>query len=263
MATAVPAFEDRTMSIGRVFQRAFATIAHNPLVVLGIAGVLGGIPTVLMNVVTRSAVGGNAAAVATNPSAFWGATIFSWVVAIVIGAVVQGALTRAVVADNDGHRASFGDCVATAVRVLLPLIGVGFVFGLGVWIGMILLIVPGIIIMVMWSVAGPALVVERDGVMMALSRSSELTSGSRWKIFALFLLLLVIYGIIFGALGVVGLSTLGAAAGDGLSVGYIVASAISAILLNLIWGTVQPSLYVELREAKEGKSLENLEQVFA
>jgi hypothetical protein len=207
---------------------------------------------------------GNGADLTTNLAAFWGATAFSWVVAIVIGAIVQGALTRAVVADNDGQRASFGDCVATALRVLLPLIGAGFVFGLGIWIGMILLIVPGIIVMVMWSVAGPAIVVERDGVMNALSRSSELTSCSRWKIFGLFLVLLVIYGLIFAVLGIVGLRTLGtAAAAQGISPSYLAASAISAILLNLIWGTIQPSLYVELREAKECNSLENLEQVFA
>ena len=36
MATAAPAFEDRRMSIGRVFQRAFSTIGHNAAVVLAI-----------------------------------------------------------------------------------------------------------------------------------------------------------------------------------------------------------------------------------
>jgi hypothetical protein len=34
-------------------------------------------------------------------------------------------------------------------------------------------------------------------------------------------------------------------------------------LFNMIWGTVQPSLYIELRQWKEGGSIENLEQIFA
>jgi hypothetical protein len=34
-------------------------------------------------------------------------------------------------------------------------------------------------------------------------------------------------------------------------------------VFNAIWGTVQPSLYVELRQSKEGESMESLAQVFA
>ena len=48
MATAVPVFEDRRMSVGRVFQRAFSAIASNPLVILGLALVVGALPGLLM-----------------------------------------------------------------------------------------------------------------------------------------------------------------------------------------------------------------------
>jgi hypothetical protein len=34
-------------------------------------------------------------------------------------------------------------------------------------------------------------------------------------------------------------------------------------IFNVLWGTIQPSLYVELRQAKEGESSESLAQVFA
>jgi hypothetical protein len=34
-------------------------------------------------------------------------------------------------------------------------------------------------------------------------------------------------------------------------------------IFNTLWGTIQPSLYVELRQWKEGDRMENLEQVFA
>lgn len=263
MATAATVFEDRRMSIGRVFQRAFSTIGHNPGVVLGIAAIVGAVPSVVMNLAMQSIRGGDSAALATRSSAFWGAMILSWVFAVVVGALVQGALTRAVVADNEGHRATFGECLAAAFRVLLPLIGVGFIFAFAIGIGFVLLVIPGVIIMVMWSVAGPATVVERDGVLMALSRSGELTKGSRWKIFGLFLALLVIYLLVFMILGVVGLSTFGTASAQSFNVANLISTAVSAVVLNLLWGTIQPSLYIELRQAKEGGSLENLEQVFA
>jgi len=263
MATAAPAYDEPHMSIGRVFQRAFSTIGHNIVVVLGIAVVIGAVPSVLINYVMRSITGGNPATVATNPSAFWGAAAVGWVVAVVIGAIVQGALTRATVSDNEGHRATFGECIAAAVRVLLPLIAIGLIFGIAVGFGFVLLIIPGVILMVMWSVAGPAVVVERDGVMRAFSRSSELTKGSRWKIFGLFLVLLVIYIVIFALLAVVGLRMVSAGATEPFGLANMIGNAISAVVLNLLWGTIQPSLYLELRQAKEGGSLENLEQVFA
>jgi hypothetical protein len=260
MATASPVYDDRGMSIGRVFQRAFSTIGHNPGVVLTIVVLVGVIPSVLMNFATRSLTGGDPAAAVNNMSAFWGAMLFAWIIAVVIGALVQGALTRATVADSEGQRATFGECIAAALRVLLPLIGVGLIFGIAIGLGFVLLIVPGIIIMVMWSVAGPAVVVERDGVMSAFSRSSELTKGSRWKIFGLFLVLLVIYLLVFMLLGAVGLRS---AAAQPLGTANLIFSAITSIVLNLLWGTIQPSLYLELRQAKEGGSLENLSRVFA
>jgi uncharacterized membrane protein len=250
------------MSVGGVFQRAFSTIVHNPAVVIGIAAVIGAAPSVVMNLAARSITGGSAPSLLANESKIWGVMAFSWILAAVIGAVVQGALTRATVADYEGHRASFGECIAAAVRVLLPLIGAGLIFAVAIMIGMFLLVVPGIIIMLMWSVAGPAIVVEHDGVMRALSRSAELTKGFRWKILGLFLVLLVVYMLLFVALGVVGLRAM-PAMGQGFDASYLIANVITAIVINLLWGTIQPALYLELRQAKEGGSLQDLEQVFA
>ncbi len=262
MATAASAIEDRRMSIGRVFQRAFSTISDNPLVVLGIAVVVGGLPSAIANLLIRGIVGAPKPGI-PDFSAIWGAILFNWTIAVVVGAIVQGALTRAAVANYEGHRASLGECLGAALRVLLPLVGVGLIFGFGVALGWILLIVPGIIIMVMWSVAGPAVVVEREGVMAALRRSQELTKGDRWKIFALFLVLLAIYVILFGSLVVFGLTTMTATSAQSFGLGQVLLNVVTASVVNLLWGTIQPSIYLELRQEKEGGSLQNLEQVFA
>jgi hypothetical protein len=262
MASVAPVYEERSMSIGRVFQRAFSTVAHNPVVVLGLALVLGALPSVLISLVTRPVT---AAAVANgrSMSVIWGAMFVSWIVSVLISAIVQGALTRATVAENEGGRAGFAECIAAALRVLLPLIGVGLIFGFAIAIGFVLLVIPGIFVMIIWSVAAPAVVVERDGAIMALSRSTDLTKGSRWRIFGLFLILLVIYLLLFALLGVVGLKAMTADPAAGFSLFNLVASTISAWVFNLVWGTIQPALYIELRQAKEGDSVDHLEQVFA
>jgi len=48
----------------------------------------------------------------------------------------------------------------------------------------------------------------------------------------------------------------------GLTIGNILGSIVVGTISNMLWGTIQPSLYVELRQAKEGTSIESLEKVF-
>jgi hypothetical protein len=49
MASVAPMYEDRRMSVGRVFQRAFSAIAYNPVVILGLALVVGALPGLIFS----------------------------------------------------------------------------------------------------------------------------------------------------------------------------------------------------------------------
>jgi hypothetical protein len=267
MATASPVYEERSMSIGRVFQRAFSAIGFNPVVIIGLALVVGAVPGLLMTYMFVQAGVMSPDAVrrgALSFNAFIGASLLSGLISMVIAALVQGALTRAVVSANEGRRVTFGESLSTGLRVILPLIALSVLFALGVGIGFVLLFVPGIILLLMWAVAVPSLVIERTGVFGAFRRSSELTKGARWKILGLFLVLFVLYWLLSLVLGLVGLKIYGAGtSATGLSIGNIIGSMILGTIFNVLWGAIQPSLYVELREWKEGGSIENLEEVFA
>jgi uncharacterized protein UPF0259 len=268
MATVAPVYEERRMSVGRVFQRAFSAITLNPAVILGLALVVGALPNLIMTyffVQMGLVASPDAMRIGTvSPARVIWVSLLSGLIIMVIAALVQGSLTRAVVTANEGRRASFGESLGTGLQVILPLIGLSILFGLGVGIGFILLIVPGVIFLLMWAVAVPALVVERNGVFAAFRRSAELTKGARWKILGLFLVLAVIYWLLSIVLGLVGLKMYGATnAAGGLTVGNLLGSAILGVVFNVLWGTIQPSLYVELRQAKEGTSAESLAQVFA
>jgi hypothetical protein len=253
------------MSIGRVFERSFSTIAHNPVVVLGLALVIGAIPGLLVAYLfVTMGMGAPQAGVSSGLVAGLAvAMLLSMVVSLAIAAVVQGALTRATIAESEGHRASFGECLSIGLRFFLPLIAVGIVVGLGVVLGLILLIVPGVILALMWSVAAPAVVVEREGVFAALRRSAELTKGARWKILGLFLVVLVGYWLLSVVLGFIGLEDYVAPETGGFTASSMIGGMILGTLFNAAWGTIQPALYVELRRWKEGDSVEALRDVFA
>jgi hypothetical protein len=267
MATVVSEYEERRMSVGRVFQRAFSAIAQNPGVVVGLALAIGALPGLLMSFLFVQFGFFSPAGIQSGAISFrtlMGATFISGLVGMVIAALVQGALTRAVVSANEGRSASFGECLSTGLRVALPLIGLGIVFAIAVGAGFVLLIVPGVILALMWSVAVPALVVENTGVFGSLSRSAELTKGSRWKILGVFFVLLVGYWILSLVLGLVGLRMYGPGTSvTGFTVANILGSVILGTIFNMLWGTIQPSLYVELRQARDGDSAEHLAEVFS
>ena len=266
MATVAPVYEERRMSIGRVFQRAFSAISLNPVVILSLALVIGALPGLIMSYLFYQLGLFSPATVQKgliSPSGIGAGIFLSSLITFVVSALVQGALTRATVSASEGTRASFGESLSAAARVLLPLIGLSILWAIGVGIGFMLLVVPGIILLMMWAVAVPSLVVERKGIFAAFSRSAELTKGARWKIFGLCLVLLVIYWLLSAVIGLVGLGMYSPTNAAGFTITNIIGSMIVGTIFNMLWGTIQPSLYVELRQWKERDSAQNLADVFA
>lgn len=268
MATNVAVPLGEPVSIGRILNRTFSAIAANPAVMLGIAFLFGALPSVISGFFGQRLQ----IALAGQPNAFRDGIIISiglGIIGVVLSMIVQGALVRATVAYSEGRRASFGESVAAGMSVALPLIGLALIVGLGVAIGWVLLFVPGIMLYVIWSVAAPALVEERTGVIGALGRSRQLTKGARWKVFGLELLVGVVYLLVSGLLGYAliasggGVQAMAQMGENGLPIGWLIGNAVVATLISVFWSTVQSSLYIELRNWKDGPQTQQLEEVFA
>jgi hypothetical protein len=265
MATATLEYREQSVAVGRVFDRAFSTIRHHPLAALAIAVFFTGLPGTAVDyflsqlpwAFTVMTIGSF-----RLPGTF-ALTIATWFIALLFGVVAQGAMTRPAIAESEGRKAPLGEVFAAAVRVLVPLVILGAIFAVTVIIGTSLLIVPGVLIRLLWAVAPSAEAHERDGVFLALSRSQELSEGARWKVFGILLVLFAIV-ILFTVL-IVFLEFLMVrmdwAVSNFFIVRLVLRGAMGAIL-NVIWGAVLASLYVELVQWKEGGSVEALERVF-
>ena len=266
MATSASAAGERSVSIGRVLERALAAVRTNPGVILGLALLVGAVPGMIMTYLFAQSGLTSPEALASgaiSTSGMIGAIMMSSLISVVIAALVQGALTRATVVASEGGKVSFGDSLSTGLSVILPLIGLAIVSGIGIVLGFMLLIVPGVILALMWAVAVPVLVVERKGVFEALGRSHALTKGAKWKILGLALIILVAYWLCSIVLGFIGLAGYAANSVTGLTATNLIGGIVLGTLFNTAWGTIQPALYVELRQWKEGASVEALRDVFA
>jgi hypothetical protein len=121
------------------------------------------------------------------------------VVSLVLAVLYEGMVVQLVRDVQDGRRDnSMGELFSSVSPVLVPLIGVSILAGLGIGIGFVLLIVPGLILLTFWSVVAPVTVLERPGVFSAFGRSWELVRGHGWAVFGtivLVFLLVIVAGI--------------------------------------------------------------------
>jgi len=105
------------------------------------------------------------------------------VVSLAIGTLYQGMVVGLVQDVQDGRRdSSVGDLMRFALPVLGPLLGAGILAGIGVGVGFVLLIVPGLYLATIWAVIAPAIVIERRGVFDAFGRSRQLVKDNGWPV---------------------------------------------------------------------------------
>ena len=266
MATAAYGFEAREVSIGRVFNRAFGTIGSNPVTILGIAFLFGALPGTLIAFGTQYLERNELFVIGFG--SFIAITLAGLILSIAFAMLTQGALVRATIAHSEGREAGFAESARAGLAMVVPLLLLSIGSGLGVGVGLLLLLVPGIMRYVMWSVAAPALVEENLGIFEAFGRSNALTEGARWKIFGLELVAMVAYWMFSAAVAALALALMGsfqgmaASALGGLPLSYYVLTAVSKTLVAAVWGVIQTSLYVELRNWKDGPPTDALAEVF-
>jgi hypothetical protein len=68
-------------------------------------------------------------------------------------------------------------------RRFWAMLGLSLVSSIGIVLGLIILIIPGIYLLVRWSAAVPSLIAEEAGVFESLSRSAEAVEGRFWQVF--------------------------------------------------------------------------------
>jgi hypothetical protein len=260
--------------MGRVLSRLTGVLSRN-IVVFGLLSLLlVGVPTAGLGLLSLL----RSTTTLADP-AFTMADVFSpmniaigfgsLLVTVAANTVLQGAIIHGTVSDLAGERASFGDCISTGVRFILPLVGIGIVSGIAVGLASILLIVPGVLLALAWSVAAPAQVVERTGVFAAFDRSVVLTRDNRLPIFGLavvYFILQMIVSFIFSAAlqGAAGSVMIDPAARNFSSI--IIASTLTNVVLQTISSLVSSagiaSIYFELRYIKDGVGADQMAAVF-
>jgi Membrane domain of glycerophosphoryl diester phosphodiesterase len=135
----------------------------------------------------------------------WVSAVFWSLVAATIGVVgyfwVQTALVETVRDVRDGRAdRSIGETYRTVQPRLPSAIVAGVLAAIAIGIGFILLIIPGLYLLTIWSMLIPVIVLEQRRAGEAFSRSQEIVRGNGWNVFGLvvvtFLIVLIASGVI-------------------------------------------------------------------
>ena len=177
-----PAPSAKRIDVGRVISETFDLYGKNAGALLGAAVVVFVISGVIQGFL-RDEGGFVLLILATAVSLIANALYTGYVVELV-------ADVRA-----DGRRDfSAGQLLSSAKDAIWRLIGAAILAGIGIAIGFVLLIIPGLFLLTIWSVFAPAIVVEGRGVIESFTRSHELVRGEGWAVFGA---IVVAYLIVF------------------------------------------------------------------
>lgn len=158
------------ISPGSVISRIWEIYREQTAVLVGTAFVLFGLEFVVLLLV---------------PGASIAIAILFWALSV----LYQGMVVKLVQDLQSGRRDhSIAGLLRSVEPVLLQLMAVSVLFAIGVAVGFLLLIVPGLILLVIWCVVAPVTVIERPGVFAGFARSRELVRGNGWNVFGVIVL---------------------------------------------------------------------------
>jgi hypothetical protein len=162
------------------------------------------------------------------------------VVGLILSTLYTGMVVELVNDVRDGRLdQTVGGLFNAVTPVLLALLAVSILAGIGIAIGLVLLIVPGLILATFWAVVAPVTVLERPGVFPAFGRSWELVRGNGWQVFGV----IVMFILIFIAIAVV-LGVIGALLGDA---GEVILGYVGTVITAPLVALAASVLYFELK----------------
>lgn len=240
----------RVLDIGEVLSNTFAVIGRSFVVLANISMMFIAIPVAV-----------RIAGVVLTPvsPAFTIVNLIGSLAHLAGTIFATNAIMELTMQDLHGQPMDTGVMFRTARGKFWPALGLVILAVLGVALGCVLLIVPGVILALAWSAAQPALVLEDRGVFDSFGRSIALTRHKRWSIFLLYFLVILITVVVEMLL----LAFFG-----GLQ-GLIRSNPISTVIVSLLsvittpFGAVMSTaLFDELR-GREGYGAQAVGEVFA
>lgn len=189
------------LDFGAAFSRVFDLYAKFFVPLLIWSAVFQGALAIIVAILLTSVLtGGGTAAIIAVPLVL--------ALGLVAGALMTGAyIVGLSEANRTGTFPGFGEVWPRVSSHLGALIATSLLAALGVFLGLIVLIIPGLVLLTWWALISPVVMLEDKSGTDALKRSRELVKGNGWTVFGLLIvtgiLTAIASGIVSGIVGAV------------------------------------------------------------
>lgn len=155
-----------------------------------------------MDLISLGLIEGHLSSGYDEDAVFGGGAAYTIVTLLVTTPLITAGHVHAVMDVGEGRKPKAARSLQAAGAVLLPVLGTVLAYSLGVMLGTLLLVVPGIFLAIYWYVAAQIVVAEGRGPAEALSRSGDLVGGSWWRVFGVVIVLSLVAMVPALALGI-------------------------------------------------------------
>jgi hypothetical protein len=173
-------------------------------------------------------------------------------IGVIINAVLQAAIMRGAAQGSIGDPVDIDASYKWGFKRFGSVLWISILVGLAVAVGLLLFIIPGLIFLVMFSVAIPALVVENLRGTDSMSRSWNLVKGHFWHAAGVVVLAFIIAAVVSGVI-----TAIGGAISSNWFVSWIF-QAIAQIIVAPFAALVSVLLYLDLRARREALTADGL-----
>ena len=126
------------------------------------------------------------------------------IINLIAAFLVQAALVKAVQDVRDGRvDLNLGETVRAVLPFLVTVAAASILAGIGISIGFVLIIIPGLILLTFWSLIVPSIVIGGEGVFGSFSKSWRTVRGYAWHVFGTYVLVFLILIVVDIVLGLI------------------------------------------------------------
>lgn len=254
-----PRFEP--MTTGVLLDRAFRLYTGNFALMLGIAAAAY-VPFYLIMLAIQSSFGSGFPSRDGSIATLLFQLVFMILWASIAFPIASGATTFAISERYLGNDVTIGDALRRSLSHFFPLSIAQITATIRVVFGFFLLVIPGILWMLSYSLIVPVILVEGQKAIPSLRRSRDLIKGFRGKAFCILLVVNLLQLVLAAGVDMLAGMLFSAATGGGNILGAAMNNLLSIFLTPL--GIIAAILlYYDMRIRKEGFDLEMLSRAFA
>jgi hypothetical protein len=168
----------RQRKLGEILGTAIRLYGRAPLLFLFLAGIVV-VPYEVVVVLLQHGKGGLAVG---------SELILALVELALIDPCVAAVQVQAVLSIGDGERPQIPDVIRRGLIVLPVVAAAEIVAGLGIALGALFFVIPGVLLAIRWAVVAQVAAVEHTNWPTALRRSGQLARRNYWRIFGILLI---------------------------------------------------------------------------